>query len=163
MQRIVENCQDQNGSRMIQQHFESASDEDREKIFSKVLPEATKLMKDVFGNYVIQKIFEKGSLEQKKALFDALEGEVYNLSVNTYGCRVIQKALEVCDWSAFCLSCRIRSSRATTTCKRKSLTSWETVCRSASKIRTAITWSRKCSRPSPTISSTLLSRSSSIT
>ena len=95
MQRIVENCQDQNGSRMIQQHFETASSEDRDLIFEKVLPESLKLAKNVFGNYVIQKILEKGTKEQKHELFKTFEGEIYNLTIDVYGCRVIQKALEV--------------------------------------------------------------------
>ena len=102
MQKIVENCQDQNGSRLIQQHFESTTLEEREQIFEKILPEALRLIQDVFGNYVIQKILEKGTYEQKVTLFEVFEGKVYMLSIHTYGCRVIQKALEV-DFRFFLL------------------------------------------------------------
>lgn len=44
---------DQYGSRLIQEKYESATDEERETIFKEILPESLTLMRDVFGNYVI--------------------------------------------------------------------------------------------------------------
>lgn len=46
---------DQYGSRFIQQKLETASTEEKNKIFPEILPQARSLMTDVFGNYVIQK------------------------------------------------------------------------------------------------------------
>lgn len=57
---IMEMCQDQNGSRQIQQQFEHGSDQEKENIYNSIQENILVLMKDVFGNYVIQKMFEKG-------------------------------------------------------------------------------------------------------
>ena len=58
--QIVSFCQDQHGSRYIQQRLETAGDDEKQVIFVEVLPRAPELMIDVFGNYVIQKLFEHG-------------------------------------------------------------------------------------------------------
>lgn len=47
---------DQYGSRFIQQKLETATEEEKNKIFPEILPNARPLMTDVFGNYVIQKV-----------------------------------------------------------------------------------------------------------
>lgn len=47
---------DQYGSRFIQQKLETATVEEKNKIFPEVVPHARTLMTDVFGNYVIQKV-----------------------------------------------------------------------------------------------------------
>lgn len=47
---------DQHGSRFIQQKLETATLEDKIKIFPRVIPHVRCLMTDVFGNYVIQKV-----------------------------------------------------------------------------------------------------------
>jgi pumilio RNA-binding family len=91
---VVPFCQDQHGSRFIQQRLEVASDSDKQLIFDEVLPQALSLMTDVFGNYVIQKLFEFGSSEQCETLASLLPGHTVNLAMQMYGCRVIQKALE---------------------------------------------------------------------
>ena len=59
--QIVAFCQDQHGSRYIQQRLETAGDGEKQAIFIEVLPRASELMIDVFGNYVIQKLFEHGA------------------------------------------------------------------------------------------------------
>ena len=53
---IVQFCQDQHGSRFIQQKLEVASIAEKQMIFNEILPHAQDLMVDVFGNYVIQKL-----------------------------------------------------------------------------------------------------------
>lgn len=59
---IFDMCQDQNGSRSIQQQFEMGTDQDKEAIYMAIQDNILSLMKDVFGNYVVQKIFEKGKI-----------------------------------------------------------------------------------------------------
>jgi len=95
MDKILESCRDQNGSRIIQLQFESADKETKDKIFQQILPEAYQLMTDVFGNYVIQRILDLGTDEQRLALYDTMKGHFFELSQHTYGCRVIQKAIDV--------------------------------------------------------------------
>ncbi|XP_010935724.1 pumilio homolog 1 [Elaeis guineensis] len=94
---VVEFSADQYGSRFIQQKLETASVEEKNKIFPEILPQARALMTDVFGNYVIQKFFEHGTEIQRKQLASQLKGHVLPLTLQMYGCRVIQKALEVVD------------------------------------------------------------------
>ncbi|VDL55236.1 unnamed protein product [Hymenolepis diminuta] len=91
---IVEFARDQHGSRFIQQRLETATAEEKDIVFSEILPQADKLMIDVFGNYVIQKFFEFGTDKQKELLSQRLHGQVVEFAVQMYGCRVIQKALE---------------------------------------------------------------------
>ncbi|KAF3319899.1 pumilio 4 isoform X2 [Carex littledalei] len=94
---VVEFSSDQYGSRFIQQKLETATEDEKNKIFPEILPNARALMTDVFGNYVIQKFFEYGTGKQRKQLATHLKGHVLQLSLQMYGCRVIQKALEVVD------------------------------------------------------------------
>ncbi|KAF9598219.1 hypothetical protein IFM89_025920 [Coptis chinensis] len=82
---------DQYGSRFIQQKLETATVEEKNKIFPEIIPHAQTLMTDVFGNYVIQKFFEHGTDSQRKELASQLTGHVLPLSLQMYGCRVIQK------------------------------------------------------------------------
>lgn len=91
---VVAFCQDQHGSRFIQQRLEVASDPDKQIVFDEVLPSAHSLMTDVFGNYVIQKLFEFGRPDQCETLAALLMGQAVPLALQMYGCRVIQKALE---------------------------------------------------------------------
>lgn len=91
---VVPFCQDQHGSRFIQQRLEVASDADKQIVFDEVLPSAHSLMTDVFGNYVIQKLFEFGTPDQCETLAALLMGQAVPLAMQMYGCRVIQKALE---------------------------------------------------------------------
>ncbi|KAA8534410.1 hypothetical protein F0562_031927 [Nyssa sinensis] len=94
---VVEFSTDQYGSRFIQQKLETATVEEKTKIFPEIMPHARTLMTDVFGNYVIQKFFEHGTESQREELANQLIGHVLPLSLQMYGCRVIQKALEVVD------------------------------------------------------------------
>ncbi|KAI0725121.1 ARM repeat-containing protein [Fomitopsis betulina] len=92
---IVEFSGDQHGSRFIQQKVETASSEDKQKIFEEIVPvHALQLIQDVFGNYVVQKLFEHGTQTQRALLASTMEGHILPLSLQMYGCRVVQKAVE---------------------------------------------------------------------
>ncbi|KAJ1309525.1 hypothetical protein OPQ81_006298 [Rhizoctonia solani] len=92
---VAEFCGDQHGSRFIQQKLETATDEEKEAIFSELVPgNFVSLMTDVFGNYVVQKLIEFGSVEQRDLLVNVMEGHMLSLSLQMYGCRVVQKAIE---------------------------------------------------------------------
>ena len=89
---IVEFSGDQHGSRFIQQKLETATSDEKEIIFTEIVPHnALQLIQDVFGNYVIQKLFEYGTQIQKTALANTMEGHVLQLALQMYGCRVVQK------------------------------------------------------------------------
>jgi len=94
---VVEFCQDQNGSRFIQQRLEIGDAAEKELVMTEVLPEVIRLRNDVFGNYVVQKLFGFGTDKMKEDLRDTMIGEMVQLSMQMYGCRVIQKALECVD------------------------------------------------------------------
>jgi hypothetical protein len=91
---VVAFCQDQHGSRFIQQRLEVCTEVDKQLIFDEIVPSAHGLMTDVFGNYVLQKLFEYGSPDQCDSLAMLLTGQAAQLSMQMYGCRVVQKALE---------------------------------------------------------------------
>lgn len=91
---VVEFCQDQNGSRFIQQRLEIRDKEEQQIVVNEVLPAIRRLRNDVFGNYVVQKLLDFGTDEVKAAIRDTLKGEMVQLSFQMYGCRVVQKALE---------------------------------------------------------------------
>ena len=91
---VVAFCQDQHGSRFIQQRLEICPDVDKQLIFDEIMPAAGSLMTDVFGNYVLQKLFEYGTPDQCETLALLLTGQSVQLSMQMYGCRVVQKALE---------------------------------------------------------------------
>lgn len=95
--QIVGFSTDQHGSRFIQQKLEVSTVQEKEHVFTELLPHALKLMIDVFGNYVIQKLFEYGTSDHRKQLADQVTGQMLTLSLQMYGCRVIQKALEVIE------------------------------------------------------------------
>lgn len=91
---VVAFCQDQHGSRFIQQRLEICNDDEKQLVFEEILLVANPLMTDVFGNYVLQKLFEYGTPEQCEQLGILLSGQAVNLAMQMYGCRVVQKALE---------------------------------------------------------------------
>ena len=78
---VVAFCQDQHGSRFIQQRLEICSEVDKQLIFDEIIPMAHILMTDVFGNYVLQKLFEYGSPEQCETLAVMLSGQAVQLSM----------------------------------------------------------------------------------
>ncbi|KAE9391653.1 ARM repeat-containing protein [Gymnopus androsaceus JB14] len=92
---VVEFSGDQHGSRFIQQKLETASSDEKQKVFDEIVPaNILQLIQDVFGNYVVQKLFEHGTQLQKTRLAGEMEGRVLALSKQMYGCRVVQKAIE---------------------------------------------------------------------
>eukprot|EP00934_Nitzschia_sp_Nitz4_P004423 Nitzschia sp. Nitz4//scaffold121_size67750//10287//13196//NITZ4_006062-RA/size67750-augustus-gene-0.120-mRNA-1//1//CDS//3329534333//4413//frame0 len=94
---VVEFCQDQNGSRFMQQRLEIGDPKEKEVVMAEVLPEVGRLRNDVFGNYVVQKLLDFGTQKMREDLRDTLKGEMLKLSLHSYGCRVVQKALETLD------------------------------------------------------------------
>ncbi|KAJ8462102.1 hypothetical protein ONZ45_g18055 [Pleurotus djamor] len=91
----VEFSGDQHGSRFIQQKLETASVEEKQRIFDEIVPgHIIGLVSDVFGNYVIQKLLEHGTAAQRTVLVTAMEGHILTLSLHMYGCRVVQRAIE---------------------------------------------------------------------
>ena len=82
---VVEFCQDQNGSRFIQQRLEVADTTEKELVMNEVLPAVSVLRNDVFGNYVVQKLLEHGSDNMKASLRDTLIREMLPLSLQMYG------------------------------------------------------------------------------
>lgn len=110
---VVEFSGDQHGSRFIQQKLETASSDEKQKVFDEIVPNnILQLIQDVFGNYVcildlgmkfnnhssllylcqvIQKMFEHGTQLQKTRLAAEMDGRVLALSKQMYGCRVVQK------------------------------------------------------------------------
>jgi hypothetical protein len=94
---IIEFCKDHSGSRLVQKRFEEGSEEEREKIFSKIENEIMPLSKDVFGNYVIQKVLDYAEPEHKQLIIKKLKGKIHELAMHMYGCRVIQKAVDIAD------------------------------------------------------------------
>jgi len=91
---VVEFCQDQNGSRFIQQRLELGDPAEQQIVVCEVIPAIRRLRNDVFGNYVVQKLLDFGTAQVKSSIRDTLEGEMLQLSLQMYGCRVVQKALE---------------------------------------------------------------------
>jgi hypothetical protein len=82
---VVEFCQDQNGSRFIQQRLEVGDTGEKEVVMIEVLPAVRRLRNDVFGNYVVQKLLDFGTPRMKGDLRDSLQGEMLQLSLQMYG------------------------------------------------------------------------------
>ena len=82
---VVEFCQDQNGSRFIQQRLEVGDSGEKEVVMNEVLPAVRRLRNDVFGNYVVQKLLDFGTPQMKSDLRDTLQGEMLPLSLQMYG------------------------------------------------------------------------------
>ena len=82
---VVEFCQDQNGSRFIQQRLEIGDASEQQIVVVEVLPEVVRLRNDVFGNYVVQKLLSFGTNQMKEDLRDTMIGEMEQLSMQMYG------------------------------------------------------------------------------
>ena len=91
---VVEFCQDQNGSRFIQQRLEMSDPREQDAVMREVLPAIRRLRNDVFGNYVVQKLLDFGTESIRMQIRDTMAGEMLQMSLQMYGCRVVQKALE---------------------------------------------------------------------
>ena len=82
---VVDFCQDQNGSRFIQQRLEIGDTAEQKVVMNEVLPAIQRLRNDVFGNYVVQKLLEFGTPQMKSDIRDTLQGEMLPLSLQMYG------------------------------------------------------------------------------
>ena len=85
------------GSRFIQDKLQSASSEEKEKVFRELMDELAPLMTDVYGNYVVQKFLEHGTNEQRTCMANVMKPIMMRLSENKYGCRVVQKVSPICS------------------------------------------------------------------
>lgn len=81
----MEFCQDQNGSRFIQQRLEIGDLKEKQIVMNEALPDIRHLRNDVFGNYVVQKLLEFGTPEMRADIRDTLTGEMLALSLQMYG------------------------------------------------------------------------------
>lgn len=84
-EHVVDFCQDQNGSRFVQQRIEIGDAGEKEIVLQEVLPAVRVLRNDVFGNYVVQKLLDFGTPDMLAELFSTLRGEVLELSLQMYG------------------------------------------------------------------------------
>lgn len=82
---VVEFCQDQNGSRFVQQRLEVGNTLEKEVVMMEILPAIRRLRNDVFGNYVVQKLLDFGTPRMKKDIRETLQGEMIQLSLQMYG------------------------------------------------------------------------------
>jgi len=83
-----------NGSRLVQQKIESATDDEKDIIIAAILLDLPRHSSSVFGNYIVQRLLEFGSEKQLYAILASLRGKIMELSRDPYGCRVVQKALD---------------------------------------------------------------------
>lgn len=94
---LISYCKDHSGSRIVQNKYQEASEEDKKRMFEIILPEVLNLSIDTFGNYVIQKLFELSGRVVRDKMIGCLESHIQKLTMHMYGCRVVQKAIEYGD------------------------------------------------------------------
>lgn len=97
-------CQDQEGSRFIQNQLDSWSGKDIVEFFSEIEPFVLDLSMNLFGNYVIQKIIPLLTVKEYDMLCKRFSGSIYLLSTHIYGCRVIQKLIDFITDITFIIS-----------------------------------------------------------
>ncbi|KAF9763950.1 Pumilio like protein 2 [Nosema granulosis] len=85
---------DQEGSRLIQNKIEVATEEELAWFFDQIEESLFDLSTNLFGNYVVQKIIPQLSHPQKECVLEEFSDKIYGLSIHPYGCRVIQKIME---------------------------------------------------------------------
>ena len=73
---IPEVCKYHYGSKIFQKIYEEGTDEQKEKIMNKIIPEVYSLSKDVFGNYVVQHLLEIVSEQKKKLMINQLYNKI---------------------------------------------------------------------------------------
>lgn len=91
---VLQVSTDQYGSRFIQERFNSAPPDVKDRFFAEACTHCIPLSTDVFGNYVVQQLFQLGTPGQRTALVQQFSGHVLTMSLHMYGCRVIQMALK---------------------------------------------------------------------
>lgn len=91
---ILEFARDRLGHVELLNFLDSATGEQKAKVFASVVPEAKALACDVSGCQVVQKLFDVGDGAQRKGLIATLRGSFLPLTKDPSGCRVMQAAIE---------------------------------------------------------------------
>jgi pumilio RNA-binding family len=91
---IVSFCEDQNGSRFVQQRLQAGDAVEHQLVIQEVLPSMPLLRDHVFGNYVVQKLLLLSLPTNQRVLQDNLVRHARLLSFQSYACRVMQTVLE---------------------------------------------------------------------
>ncbi|KAL6120859.1 hypothetical protein NUSPORA_02333 [Nucleospora cyclopteri] len=90
---VLQVCKTQEGSRFIQQQFDSWSESNVDEFLDLIKNSINDLSINLFGNYIIQKIIKKGQEDKVALIKQEIKGQIVELSLNMYGCRVIQEYL----------------------------------------------------------------------
>lgn len=95
--KTISMCQDQDGSRFIQNMMDNMSEKEIYLFFNEIEENALDLATNLFGNYVIQKVIPLLCQEQIVQLTHKFQKTIHTLSTHVYGCRVIQKLIDYID------------------------------------------------------------------
>jgi len=85
---------DQEGSRFLQEHLISATDDQLWSTFIHLQRHFVTICQDIYGNYIAQKYLEFGSDKLRCSILETLRMSIPLLSLGKYGCRVVQKLIE---------------------------------------------------------------------
>jgi pumilio RNA-binding family len=91
---ILEFARDRVGHVELLSFLDSATGEQKAKVFASIVPEAKTLSCDSSGCQVVQKLFDVGDGAQRKGLIAELRGSFLPLTKDPSGCRVMQAAIE---------------------------------------------------------------------
>ncbi|CAK0792075.1 unnamed protein product [Prorocentrum cordatum] len=91
---ILEFARDRVGHVELLSFLDSATGEQKAKVFATVVPEAKALACDASGCQVVQKLFDVADGAQRRSLIAELRGSFLPLTKDPSGCRVMQAAIE---------------------------------------------------------------------
>lgn len=94
--QVMQVAQDQNGCRFLQRKFDEGGAQTIAYVFSEIVDNIVRLMKDPFGNYLIQKLLDRCSEDQRTEVVKAVaeKGELVAIALSTHGTRAVQKLIE---------------------------------------------------------------------